>query len=346
MKILGIESSCDETGIAIVENSDNRVFIVAEALNSQTEVHEEYGGVVPEMAARKHITAITPLLKKVFHDSKLEIKDIDAIAVTAGPGLVSSLLVGIDTAKSLSFVWHKPLIPINHIAGHIAAAWIAENKADKLPKFPCLALVVSGGHTELVLIKNHGQFKYLGGTRDDAAGEAFDKVGKLLGLPYPGGPAIAKLAKTGNDRAFDLPIPMLKYKNLDFSFSGLKTAMLYIVKRRTQKLTVKEKRDLAASFERVVVDVLVQKTLQALEQVKCKSVVLVGGVAANNRLRQQLASSISLHNLPLFVPAKKLCTDNAAMIAAAGSFMFNKHLLSTWQDTKVRANWELYEPII
>ncbi len=341
MLILGIETSCDETAIALCQSRQSKISVISQTLASQINLHQKYGGVVPEIAAREHVSAIIPLLKEVWQKCTVKPAELDAIAVTTGPGLESSLLVGVDTAKALAFAWKKPLISVNHVSAHLAANWIVKNENDAVPIFPAVALVVSGGHTELILLNSFSEHQYLGGTRDDAAGEAFDKVAKLLGLPMPGGPELEKLARDGNELAFSFPSPLQNSGGYDFSFSGLKTAVLYLLKKRDSALSKKEKSDLAASFQKAAVSVLVKKTLHAVEEFKPRSLILAGGVAANNYLRSSLSSRLAPFGVPLFMPDKQYCTDNAAMVAAAGAFLLNRHLASTWQEVNVNANWEL-----
>lgn len=308
MIILGIETSCDETAAAVVQKSGNRVTILSNVVASSAVLQAKYGGVIPEQAAREQIKAIIPVIEEAISRSRLAISQINAIAVTYGPGLIGSLLVGVETAKTLSLVWNKPLIPINHLVGHFYANWIAG-----APAFPCIGLLVSGGHTDLVLFKNHGKYEYLGGTRDDAAGECFDKCARLLSLPYPGGPQIAKLAQKGNPKAFDLPRPMIDSKDFDFSFSGLKTAVANLLKESSPKTAY-----LAASIQQSIIDVLVKKSVQAVTQYKVKTLIVAGGVAANQKFREELWAA--LPEIPISIPPVDLCTDNAAMIASAAFF--------------------------
>lgn len=321
MRILGIETSCDETAAAVVENG---VKVLSGVVASSQELHEKTGGIVPEVAAREQIRCIIPVIKEALHQAKSGPVALDALAVTIGPGLIGSLLVGVETAKVLSCVWQKPLVPVNHLIGHVYGNWLQETKID----FPAIALIVSGGHTELVLMKDHGQFKWLGGTRDDAAGEAFDKVAKMLGLGYPGGPAIQKAAGSGDPTAFNLPRPLIESQDLDFSFSGLKTAVL----REIQNIADlnPQRSNLAASFQQAVTDVLIKKTIKAAQEYQVKSVLLAGGVAANQNLRESLELAIK-ENLPAagyFQPSLKYCTDNAAMIASAAYFNFKNWQLN------------------
>ena len=315
MLVLGIETSCDETAAAIVEDGRR---VLADVVASQILVHAQYGGVVPEVASRQHVATIVPVIQRTVADAGIALGELDAIAVTCGPGLVGALLVGVETAKSLAFALGKPLIGVNHLAGHLAAIFLGE---DAPPPFPHLALLVSGGHTALIRVDEPGKTSLLGATRDDAAGEAFDKVGKLLGLGYPGGVAIDRLAATGDPRAVELPRALPARDDLDFSFSGLKTA----VSTRLAKTGVPEGAALAdfcASFQSAVVDVLVRKSRRALVREGLNALVVCGGVAANRGLRTALAEAARADGFGLFIPPPKRCTDNAAMIAAEGSALF------------------------
>ncbi len=312
MVILGIETSCDETAAAVLTNKGNRITILSNIIASSAKLQAKYGGIIPEQAAREQIKSIIPVIEEGLQASGVRPQEMDAIAVTYGPGLIGSLLVGVETAKTLAKVWNKPLIPINHLIGHFYANWISPTP----PKFPCIGLLVSGGHTDLVLFEGHNKYQYLGGTRDDAAGECFDKCARLLGLPYPGGPQISKLAQKGNPKAFDLPRPMIKSKDFDFSFSGLKTAVSNLAQIEENKT------DLAASIEDAIVDVLVSKTIKAVQKYGVKEVMVAGGVAANQRLTTELKFKIENLKLKinLHIPSANLCTDNAAMIASAAFF--------------------------
>jgi len=313
--VLGIETSCDETAAAIVEDGRR---VLADVVASQILVHAQYGGVVPEVASRQHVATIVPVIQRTVADAGIALGDLDAIAVTCGPGLVGALLVGVETAKSLAFALGKPLVGVNHLAGHLAAIFLGEEAP---PPFPHLALLVSGGHTALIRIDEPGKTSLLGATRDDAAGEAFDKVGKLLGLGYPGGVAIDRLAATGNPRAVELPRALPARDDLDFSFSGLKTA----VATRLAKTGAPEGpalADFCASFQSAVVDVLVRKSRRALVREGLDALVVCGGVAANRGLRAALAEAARADGFGLFIPPPKRCTDNAAMIAAEGSALF------------------------
>ncbi|QQG43737.1 MAG: tRNA (adenosine(37)-N6)-threonylcarbamoyltransferase complex transferase subunit TsaD [Candidatus Daviesbacteria bacterium] len=317
MVILGIETSCDETAAAILLRDKKCIHILSNVVASSAALQAKYGGVIPEQAAREQIKSIIPVIETAINNSRLMISDIDAIAVTYGPGLIGSLLVGVETAKTLNLVWNKPLIPVNHLLGHFYANWIDTTP----PTFPCLGLLVSGGHTDLVLFKNHHEYEYLGGTRDDAAGECFDKCARLLGLPYPGGPEISKLASQGDALSFKLPVPMKGSKNLDFSYSGLKTAVARIVDSE-QAIGDNGQADLAASIEETIVKSLVDKTILAIQKYQVKQIMVAGGVAANRKLKENLESRIKDQdfNIKLHIPPPQLCTDNAAMIAARAFF--------------------------
>jgi N6-L-threonylcarbamoyladenine synthase len=310
-RILGIETSCDETAAAIVEDGKT---ILSNIIASQTDLHAQYGGVFPEVASRKHIEVIYAVVDKALRDAHLSVEDLDCVAVTQGPGLVGSLLVGVNVAKGLALARDKPLLGINHIEGHIYSLWLTD-MVDEI-EFPVLTLVVSGGHTEMYLMRDHLSYEHLGGTLDDAAGEAFDKVGRLLGLPYPGGPSIDEIAEEGNSESFRFPRAIMG-DNYNFSFSGLKTAVL----RETQRY--EEGRypvaDFAASFQAAVVDVLVEKSAKAAEDFAATAVHIVGGVSANRALRSQMKDRLSI---PVRFPPSILCTDNAAMIAAAAHWHF------------------------
>jgi N6-L-threonylcarbamoyladenine synthase len=305
-KILGIDTSCDDTSVAIV---DSGTTILSNIVASQVDVHHRYGGVVPELACRKHIEAIGPVYQTALDEAKMTLADLDAIAVTRGPGLIGALLVGLSFAKSLAYAGGKPLIPVNHLEGHICSAFL---EAPDLA-WPFVCLVVSGGHTDLYACEGPGAYRLLGETRDDAAGEAFDKVSKLLGLGYPGGPVIDRLARQGDPKAVRFPRAYLEKDSLHFSFSGIKTAVLHYVRKHPSTPVA----DLAASFQQAVVDVLVDKTLAAAGQCSASRVVVTGGVAANSRLRCEMQKACAEAGLRLVIPHPRLCTDNGAMIAAA-----------------------------
>jgi len=352
MLILGIETSCDETAAAIIEGGkgNKKVKLLSNTIASSLSLHATTGGIIPEVAAREQVKYIIPVIEKVIENSKLKIENLDAIAVTIGPGLIGSLLVGVETAKTLAYVFNKPIVPTNHLIGHIYANFINSEPRTKNQEleeneilFPAIALVVSGGHTDLVLIKNHGNIKWLGGTRDDAAGEAFDKIGRLLELPYPGGPAIEKMAGLGNTNRFNLPEPLIDSDDFDFSFSGLKTAafreILKLKEKNNDKLTEVDIQDVCACLQKTIINILIYKTLKAAKKYKVKSILLGGGVSANQALKKGFELEIENWKLkiPLFIPEKRLCTDNAAMIATAAFFNYKA---VPWQ--KLTANPELY----
>ena len=322
MKILGIESSCDETAASVVENGSK---ILSNVVVSQIDIHAAYGGVIPEVAARSHIEAINPVIKKALTDAKLSIHDIDAIAVTHTPGLVGSLLVGTLAARTIAVVNNIPFYPTHHLKSHIYANWLSGYQ----PEFPLLAAVISGGHTQIIHMQRHDHFDIIGTTRDDAIGECFDKIAKILGLPYPGGPSIAKAAQRGNPTKYKLPIP--KVDDLDFSFSGLKTAVLRAVQKELnlpittpsyelqKHLSEQQIADFAASFQATAVNILIQKLKRASQKYPVKSILLAGGVSANQELRTQLKKSFSKTH-QVFFPDPKLSTDNGAMVASAAYY--------------------------
>lgn len=333
MKVLGIETSCDETAASVVEDGYK---VLSNVVASSMDLHRIYGGVVPEIAARSHIESILPVIADALESADCTWDDIDAIAVTRGAGLGGSLLIGVLTARTLAITHNKPLYGVNHVMGHVYANFItaaspalstAYGLRTTQPQFPMLAIIVSGGHTQLVLFRDHFDYSVLGKTQDDAVGEAFDKVAKILGLPYPGGPSVAAAAKLGNDTAF--PLPKARVGTYDFSFSGLKTAVLRLAQAQIgenhdfpsinlpERLTEAQKHDIAASFQRVAIETIVDKAVLAYEQYAPQSVVIAGGVAANQELRSQLSARIPL---PIEYPDMKLCTDNGAMIAALGCF--------------------------
>jgi tRNA N6-adenosine threonylcarbamoyltransferase len=329
VKILGIETSCDETAAAVVEDGRR---ILSNVVSTQAAIHAPYGGVVPELASRHHIENAAPVVSAAMAGAGLTFADVDAVAVTYGPGLIGSLLVGLQMAKSIAFVHGKPLVPVHHIAGHLEAPALAHGD---LP-LPALALVVSGGHTSLFLVPAPGEYRLVGRTRDDAAGEAFDKVAKLLGLGYPGGPVIDRLSHGADDRAVDFTIARMKDGSADFSFSGIKTAVLHHVRGQgippvEDALNVPARvRDLVASFQRAVVSALVGRLVRAAEEHRPRSLLLTGGVAANSLLRAEAARAAEQIGLPLYVPPIALSTDNAAMIAAAGAVNYAKGIRAGW----------------
>lgn len=313
--ILGIETSCDETSAAVIQNGKK---ILSNIISSQIDLHKKYGGVVPELASRKHVENIIPVIEEALLESGVSLPDIDLIGVTRGPGLIGALLIGLSAAKAISYVHHIPLIGVNHIEGHIYANFLED--PNLTPPFICL--VVSGGHTHIVYIKDHCEYEIMGVTRDDAAGEAFDKTARILGLGYPGGPAIDKISVNGDPKAYILPKAYLEPGSFDFSFSGVKTAVMNLVntiKQRGEEVNIA---DVAASFQEAVVEILVEKTLAAAELKNVDTVVLAGGVAANSRLRNILKENAKAKGLKVKYPRPILCTDNAAMIASNAYFRY------------------------
>ena len=310
MLILGIESSCDETGVALYDSERG---LIAHALHSQIDMHVAYGGVVPELASRDHIQRVLPLTRDVLKQADMSLAQIDALACTTGPGLAGALLVGTACAHAIGFALNKPVIGVHHLEGHLLSPLLSANP----PSFPFIALLVSGGHTQLMRVTQVGQYEMLGETLDDAAGEAFDKTAKVLGLPYPGGPAVSKLAETGVAGRFTFGRPMLHSPDLDFSFSGLKTAVLTAAKKLPD-ITAQDRADIAHAFVDAAVDVLSKKSLRALKQTGLKRLVVAGGVGANTQLRARLNALAAKHGFEVFYPELHLCTDNGAMIALAG----------------------------
>mgnify|MGYP001766251085 CR=1 FL=1 len=311
MYVLGVETSCDETSVSIVKDGKD---VLSNVVLSQIDIHKEYGGVVPEIASREHVKGITYVFDKAIHDAGLRYEDIDLIAVTKGPGLIGSLLIGVNAAKVISLNFNIPIIGIHHIAGHIYA-----NHIDNGMEFPLLALVVSGGHTELILMKEHYDFNKLGETQDDAVGEAYDKIARVLGLPYPGGPIVDKKAALGKDN-LNFPRPMIDSGDFNFSFSGLKSHVINVHHNFKQRQVEINIEDFCASFQEAVTDVLVAKTIMAKEKFKVKQIIVAGGVAANSGLRKKMKERIQ--DVPVYFPKMAYCTDNAAMIAAAGYFQY------------------------
>lgn len=317
MKILAIETSCDETSAAVVKDGRK---ILSNIVSSQRDIHSLYGGVVPEIASREHLKLLDPVVKKALKESETTMEDIDALAVTQGPGLVGPLLVGLSYAKGLSYSKDLPLTPEHHIKSHIYANFLEEDKDEKKPEFPLLALVVSGGHSDIIYMKDHGNFEFLGRTIDDAAGEAFDKVSRALGLGYPGGPEIDKLARQGEDGAVEFPRAKLKDKDngaFDFSFSGLKSAVLNYLNRCRMKNEPVSKEDVCLGFQKAVIDMLVTNTLNAAREKNVREILLAGGVSANSALRDEFKERASNMGIKVRYPSPALCTDNAAMVAAA-----------------------------
>ncbi|MGP9802065.1 tRNA (adenosine(37)-N6)-threonylcarbamoyltransferase complex transferase subunit TsaD [Rheinheimera sp. NSM] len=311
MRVLGIETSCDETGIAVY---DDKLGLLSHVLYSQIPLHADYGGVVPELASRDHIRKTIPLIKQALREANCAAADIDGVAYTAGPGLAGALLVGAAIGRSLAMAWGKPALAVHHMEGHLLAPMLEANP----PQFPFLALLVSGGHTQLVAVEGIGRYELLGESIDDAAGEAFDKTAKLMGLDYPGGPLLAKLAVQGDSKKYKFPRPMTDRPGLDFSFSGLKTSAANVIAKEGNSAQVQA--DIAASFQQAVVDTLVIKCERALLQTGYKRLVIAGGVSANTSLREQLAQLLKRHGGEVFYPRKEFCTDNGAMIALAGYY--------------------------
>jgi len=331
MRILGIETSCDETAVAVIECKDDQIRIVDSLVASQIKDHAKYGGVVPEIAARKHVDVLFGLLKAIGLERSGAL--IDVIAVTQGPGLSPALRVGLSAAKTLATLWDKPIVGVNHLEGHIYSTILNQTTLE----FPAICLLVSGGHTEIVLMKDYGVYEHIGETRDDAAGEAFDKVAKLLGLEYPGGPIVSKLADQGNPKAIDFPRPMINSQDFDFSFSGLKTAVLYYRQDNPQSNV----KDVCASFQEAVVDVLVSKTMKAVAKYQPKSVILGGGVSANNKLRSRLNDQLDQVGVESHSAPIEFTGDNAVMIAVAGYFRARANQYSDLDNLKAEPNMKL-----
>lgn len=314
MKILGIETSCDETACAVVDVVDGRFLVLGNTVMSQQKIHAKYGGIVPEVAARKHVVNIIPVLNRCLTDAGVSFDEIDVISVTQGPGLIAALVIGVQTAATLAYILKKPLVSVNHLEGHIVSNLVSHPDIH----YPALNLIISGGHTQLVLMKKAGEYEVLGSTKDDAVGECFDKVAKMLDLPYPGGPQIQKLAEHGDQTFVEFPRPLMDQPNLDFSFSGLKTAVKYFLRDNPGV----KKEDVCASFQKAVVDVLISKTMKAVQKTRAKSLLLSGGVSANKAIRESFAQVVG--DLQYLYPPLELCTDNAVMIAAAGYFKAEK----------------------
>jgi N6-L-threonylcarbamoyladenine synthase len=339
--VLGIESSCDETGVALVRaGATGAPQLLAQALHSQAEMHEAYGGVVPELASRDHIRRVLPQARRVLAESRLALSDIGLVAYTRGPGLAGALLVGAGVAAALGVALDRPAVGIHHLEGHLLSPFLA---SDDAPEFPFVALLVSGGHTQLMRVQAVGDYELLGETVDDAAGEAFDKSAKLLGLGYPGGPALARLAGSGDAAAFDLPRPLLHSGDLDFSFAGLKTAVVTRLRKLGPEVSHQQRADLAASTQQAIVDVLAAKSLKALKQTGLKRLVVAGGVGANALLRETLARGAARVGARVHHPPPALCTDNGAMIALAAALRWQQGRLPPTHDAAfdVRPRWPL-----
>ncbi|MFY8117619.1 MAG: tRNA (adenosine(37)-N6)-threonylcarbamoyltransferase complex transferase subunit TsaD [Roseateles sp.] len=344
MKVLGFESSCDETGVALVEvpapGQGGVPRLLAQALHSQIAMHQAYGGVVPELASRDHIRRVLPLTREVLQAANLSLDEVDLIAYTQGPGLAGALLVGAGVAVSLAAALGKPTLGIHHLEGHLLSPFLSADA----PEFPFVALLVSGGHTQLMRVDEVGQYEILGETIDDAAGEAFDKSAKLLGLPYPGGPHLSRLAEQGNAAAFDLPRPLLHSGKPDFSFAGLKTAVLTQVKKLGEAPSEQQRADLAAATQAAIVEVLVKKSLLALKETGLKRLVVAGGVGANRHLREQLNAACAKRGVRVHYPELSLCTDNGAMIAMAAALRLQRGLAEAQPPGggfSVRPRWPL-----
>ncbi len=332
MLLLAIETSCDETSAAVVRDGRQ---VLSNVIASQVDVHARYGGVVPELASRKHMEAIGPVINEALERADVALPAIEGVVVTCGPGLIGALLVGVSTAKAIAFARKIPLIGVHHMEGHILAPLLEQEIA-----FPYLALAVSGGHTHLYRVDGIGRYRTLGRTLDDAAGEAFDKVAKLLGLGYPGGALIDRLAAEGDPRAIDFPRPLLNRDNLDFSFSGIKTALLYYVRGQDGPIEGQHLKDVAASFQQAVIDVLCRKAVRASMEHRLQRIVVAGGVACNRGLRQAMKAVADQENLEVFFPAPLLCADNAAMLAVAGNAYLEKGLAADLT-LNARASWPL-----
>jgi N6-L-threonylcarbamoyladenine synthase len=324
LTLLGLETSCDETAAAVMRGEDG---LLSSVLYSQHDVHRRYGGVVPELAARRHIETVEAVVTEAMAQAKVEWSDLHAVAVTSGPGLAGALLVGVSVGKALAYARGIPLIGVNHLEGHIASAWM---ESPDLPR-PCMILVVSGGHTHLYLTRSVGVYQLVGHTLDDAAGEAFDKAAKMLGLGFPGGPALDRLAQSGNPAAIAFPRPYLKNDTLDFSFSGIKTALLYYLRDLDRSGNPRLLADIAASYQEAIVEVLVEKAFAGVERYKAHALAVVGGVSANSRLRALLTARAGRIGIPLAIPRGVFCTDNAAMIAAAGRQAYLAGDLASWE---------------
>ncbi|MCZ6516975.1 MAG: tRNA (adenosine(37)-N6)-threonylcarbamoyltransferase complex transferase subunit TsaD [Gammaproteobacteria bacterium] len=337
MKVLGIETSCDETGVAVY---DERQGLMSHQLYSQIQTHSRFGGVVPELASRDHIRKLLPLVQLSLEEADIAGAELDAVAYTAGPGLIGALLVGGTVGTGLAVAWGIPALPMHHMEAHLLAPLLEPDP----PQFPFLALLVSGGHTMLVDVEGLGRYRVLGQTLDDAAGEAFDKTAKLLGLPYPGGPALAELAKAGRSGQFALPRPMLKKPGLEFSFSGLKTAVMLEVRKleASGPLSASDRADLANAFEEAVVDTLVAKSLRAIKQTGRDRLIVAGGVGANTRLRQQLGAALEKSPVSVYYPRPEFCTDNGAMVAFAGLLRLRNGAQGSLS-VQARARWTLEE---
>lgn len=318
MKILGIETSCDETSTSVVEDGKK---ILSLFISSQEKLHKRFGGIVPEIASRRHSEVLNYFIKRALNKAKISFKDLSGIAVTAGPGLEGSLIVGVAAAKVISYVYNIPLIGVNHLEAHIYSNFLREDP----PEFPFVALIVSGGHTELIYCSDHGIYKVFGRTKDDAAGEAFDKAARALNLGFPGGPIIDRLSKEGDRNSIKFPRAYLGKENFDFSFSGLKTSLIYYLKNQKEREKIS---NICASFQAAIIDVLVKKTISLARKTNVKTILLAGGVAANSSLREEFEKEVRKNSLKLYLPPLILCTDNAAMVACCGYYRFKKNIYS------------------
>ena len=334
LTLLGLETSCDETAAAVMRGEGT---LLSSVLYSQHDVHRRYGGVVPELAARRHIETVEAVVAEAMAQAKIDWSDLHAVAVTSGPGLAGALLVGVSVGKALAYARGIPLIAVNHLEGHIASAWM---ECQDLPR-PCMILVVSGGHTHLYLTRSVGAYQLIGHTLDDAAGEAFDKAAKMLGLDFPGGPALDRLAQSGNPAAISFPRPYLNNNNLDFSFSGIKTALLYYLRDLDRSGSPRALSDIAASYQEAIVEVLVEKAFAAVKRYKACALAVVGGVSANSRLRTLLTARAGNISIPLAIPRGVFCTDNAAMIAAAGRQAYLAGDRASWE-LEADPEWSLH----
>ncbi|MEO6077448.1 MAG: tRNA (adenosine(37)-N6)-threonylcarbamoyltransferase complex transferase subunit TsaD [Candidatus Andersenbacteria bacterium] len=337
--LLAIESSCDDTGVAVVRKNGEKVTVLADFVNSQS-IHRTTGGVIPEQAAREHTRVIGPIITDVMKRSGLTEHDIDAIAVTTCPGLMPSLAVGVQAAKALAYAWNKKIVSVHHIEGHIYSA-LLEIGGGNL--FPALAVIISGGHTMLIRMKGHLQYEILGETRDDAIGEVFDKVARMLGLGYPGGPIISMLAEKGDKNAFAFPRPMKHSHDLDFSYSGLKTAVLYQVRDIGENITQQDKANIAASFQQAIIDSVIGKLALALDQDDYKTILFAGGVAANTALRNAMQQEADRRNIVLSIAPKELCGDNAVMIGQVGTFAYEADRIEAWKNIDASARKSIEE---
>lgn len=333
--VLAIESSCDETAAAIVRGGR---YVLSDVISSQIEIHKQFGGVVPEVASRRHLENINGVAERAVSDAGLKPEEIDAVAVTACPGLVGALLIGVATAKALAYAWKKPLIAVHHIHGHVCANYIEHEEL----KPPFISMVVSGGHTSIVDVRDYNDLETLGSTRDDAVGEAYDKVARVLGLGYPGGPLIDELAKSGDEYAVDFKRVYLEKDSLDFSFSGTKTGVLNYVNSKHQARESYNKADLAASFQRAVLDVIVKKAVKAVKEKDYRRLALAGGVSANSRLRELMQTACDKENIELYFPSLRMCTDNAVMIAVAAYHLFMEgQAADLWLDARANADFDV-----